>query len=518
MTGAQKLSIISFGLAILIMLGVFLSSAMAPRSKQVLFWRLGAHDAASITEKLSDINVDWELKNGSLMVDPGQNLEHLRMSLAQDGLLPEDMSFDFEKMIEEDGFVLTKDERSQRFDIALMTELAKNIEAMSDIMEAKVFVTQEEPSPLLKTHQPRKASVRLKVRGHRVLAKSEVKGVIALVANAVKGLDPELVTVIDGRGRPYSLNSDSEASDKLEMTWKAERHYAQKIENMLLEFMPRAKATVSLTLDLKKHRKEIKDYQHGDLNKNGSSVLVNNFQEKKDSQSKEGSQGVAGAGTNSSADIREGDGGDQMKMGESSKKEAFDNSVAQEFITYDGLTMAVSGVSVVVVNKKLNPMYTELEPISETNQPYLDASWLDASGNATGVGAGIDELVAAAIGLENTKIVKIAEQNMVMPELPKQATFWQKTMASLDMAWLFMGILSLAGVMALSRMIKRAQPEEEILEMPEYEEEDKGDDLPPLKEPELDAHVRQIENRVKEIVDEDPVKAASLIRHWLSSE
>ena len=61
-------------------------------------------------------------------------------------------------------------------------------------------------------------------------------------------------------------------------------------------------------------------------------------------------------------------------------------------------------------------------------------------------------------------------------------------------------------------------PEEEILEMPEYEEEEKGDDLPPLKEPELDPQIRQVQNRVKEIVDEDPVKAASLIRHWLSSE
>ena len=516
MNGAQQLSIISFGLAVMIMLGVFISSAMTPHAPKVLFWRLGSGDAAAITEKLSDIDVKWELKNGSLLVDPDVNLEHLRMSLAQDGLLPEDMSFDFEKMVEQDGFTLTKDERSTRFDMALMTELAKNIESMSDIMEAKVFITQEEASPLLKSHQPRTASVSLKVRGNRALTKAEVKGVIALVAGGVKGLDPEEVTVIDSRGRPYSLNSDDDAADKLEMTWKAERHYAEKVENMLLEFIPRAKATVSLTLDLSRHRREKKDYQHEDLNKNGSSVLVNNFQTKEDSTSKEGTQGVAGAGTNSEADIREGDGGDQMQMGKSEKKEMFDNSVVQEYITYDGLKMMITGISVVVVNKKINPGFNELEPVSETNQPYEEASWLSTSGNSSG--ASLSELVAAGLGLTNTDMVRITEQQMNMPSPYVPKTFWEETMAKIDLAWGFMAVMSLAGVIALSKMVKKAQPEEEILPMPEYEEEEKVDDLPPLKEPELDAHVRQIENRVKEIVDENPVKAASLIRHWLSRE
>jgi flagellar M-ring protein FliF len=516
MTGAQQLSVIAFGFSVLILLGVFISSAMTTPSPKVLFWRLGSSDAASITEKLSDLNIGWELKNGALLVDPNANLEHLRMSLAQDGLLPEDMSFDFEKMIDADGFTLTKDERTQRFDIALMTELAKNIESMSDIMEAKVLITQEEPSPLLKSHQARTASVRLKVRGHRVLAKSEVKGIVSLVANGVKGLAPEKVTLIDGRGRPYALNSDDAAGDKLEMTWKAERYYAQKIENMLLEFIPRAKATVSLSLDLRKHRQEKKDYQHLDLNKSGSSVLTNNFQEKEDSTSKEGSQGVAGAGSNSSADIREGDGGDQMKMGKSIKKENFDNSVVQEYITHDGLEMMVTGVSVIVANKRLNPLYNSEDPESAE---YTDATWV-SSGNENS-GASLEELVAAAMGLtgENAaKLVKITEQQMVMPNIPKAPSSWETMMASVDFAWVFMGVLSILGVVALSRMVSKAQPEEEILEMPEYEEEEKGDDLPPLKEPELDPQIRQVQNRVKEIVDEDPVKAASLIRHWLSSE
>jgi flagellar M-ring protein FliF len=514
MTGAQQLSIVALGLAVLISMGIFISSAMKSEEPKVLLWRVSGAEGAAVLEKLGELNIKYTLENGVLMVPPTVNIERLRMTLAQDGLLPEDMSFDFEKMIDQDGFTLTKDERVQRYDIALQTELAKNIETMTDILEAKVFITQEEPSPLLKTHLARTASVRVKVRGSRELSKEEVKGIVTFVASGVKGLSPEKVTIIDNRGRPYALNSDSGAADKLEMTWKAERHLAQKIENMLLQFMPRAKATVSLSLDLEKRRRELKDYQHPDLNKNGSAVLVNNFAEKEDSQSKEGSQGVVGAGTNSQADIREGDGGTEMKTGKSTKKEGFDNSLVQEFVTYDGLKMIVTGVSVVVVNKKLNNAYDESQPSSDANKPYLDATWI--SGNAQG--ATLQELVATAIGLSNPTMVKITEQDMEMPSMPVAQSTLSKALASMDLYLIFMLVLSLVGVGILVKMVRKAQPEEEILEMPEYEDKDAEDDLPPLKEPELDPHIRQVENRVKEIVDEDPVKAASLIRHWLSSE
>ena len=514
MTGAQQLSIVALGLAVLISLGIFISSALKPEQDKVLFWKIGGAEGAAIIEKLSELNIKYTIDNGALKVPSSVNIERLKMSLAQDGLLPEDLSFDFDKMINQDGFTLTKDERVQRYDIALQNELAKYIESISDILEAKVFITQEEPSPLLKSHIERTASVKVKVRGSRELTKEEVKGIVTFVASGVKGLNPEKVTIIDNRGRPYSLNSDNGAADKLEMTWKAEKHLSQKIENMLLEFMPRAKATVSLTLNLEKRRRELKDYQHPDLNKNGSAVLVNNFQEKEDSQSKEGSQGVVGAGTNSQADIREGDGGTQMKTGKSTKKEDFDNSLVQEFVTYDGLQMMVTGVSVVVVDKKADPNYKSDLPLSETNKPYKETSWL--SGNIQG--ATLQELVASAIGITNPAIVKITEQAMEMPELPKPESALVKTIAGLDMYLIIMLLLSIVGVFVLLKMVRKAQPEEEILEMPEYEDKDAKDDLPPLKEPELDPRIRQVENRIKEIVDEDPVRAASLIRHWLSSE
>jgi flagellar biosynthesis/type III secretory pathway M-ring protein FliF/YscJ len=382
---------------------------------------------------------------------------------------------------------------------------------MEDIVEAKVLLSEEEPSPLLKRHVPRTASVRVRVRGNRTLSKVEVQGIVSFVASGVKGLDHEKVSITDARGRSYNTNEDTGAADKLEMTWKAERHFADKIENLLLEFIPRVKATVSLSLDLQKHRREIKDYQHEALNNGALSVLVTNQSEKEDSTSKEGSQGVVGAGTNSEAQIKEGDGSNEMKMGKSKKMENFDNSLVQEFIEFDGLSMQVSGVSVVVVNKKMNAMFDD----DPSQKPYEEWDWLD---KAKLQGASIEELVAAAIGLKTPEMVKVTQQHMDMPELPAEPTMVETYMSFFDGYLVLMILLSLIGGYMLISMIRKAQPEEELLEMPEYDEEEKKDELPPLKEPELDPGIRQVNSRVKEIIEEDPLKAASLIRHWMSSE
>ena len=511
MNGSQQLSIVAFGLAVLILLGVFLNSAMEPQKEQAIFYNLSYSEAGPIVEKLSQLGADPELRNGALFVNGQSNVDRLKMLLSQEDLLPNTIEFNFDKMIEQNNFTLTKDERDTRYDLALMTEIGKTLESGQDILEAKVILSKEESSPLLKTHKPRTAAVHIKVRGNRELSMTEVKGIINYVSRGVIGLDPSLVTIIDTKSRPYSLDMGAGGADKLEMKWKAEKYYAREIENFLLEFIPRARATVSLSLDLSQRRREVKDYMHDDLNKDGSSVLLNNVKEKENSDSKEGSQGVAGAGTNSAAEIKEGDGGINMNQARSMSNEQFDSSVVQEFITYDGMKMRFNSISVVVVDKKVNP------GLGIEEQRYEDADWLGEQD--ADAGSSLQELIAGVVGIDNTNLVKITQQSMEMPSIAAQPgameSFWGNVVSNGYL--LLMLALSLAGAFILIRMIKKAHPEEEIVEMPSFEDE-KGDDLPPLKEPEADPKVVQIENRVKELIDDDPQKAASLIRHWMTSE
>lgn len=517
MNGSQQLSIVAFGLAVLILLGVFINGAMRPNEEQVLFWNISYSEAGDIVEKLRELGVNPELRDGALFVDAKANTDRIHMMLAQEDLLPENVKFNFSEMIEKTNFTHTRDEREKMWNLALMNEIAEGIKGNTDITEAKVIVADEEPSPLLRSSVPRTASVKLKVRGNRRLSLEEVKGIINWVSRAVTGLDPNNVSITDAKNRPYSLDMGAGGADKLEMTWKAEKYYAREVESFLLEFIPKARASVSLSLDLSQHRTERKDYQDDTLNKGGSSVLLNNFQEKENNDSKEGSQGVTGAGTNSSADIKEGDGGVNMNSSRNTKKETFDSSVMQEFITYDGLKMAFKGISVVVANKRPNPDFDPNEELSKNNLRYISADWLKAP--AINSESTLQESIAAILGLKNLDLVKITQQDMEMPPIYNQPGTMDNVMSALqaNSYLILMAVLSLLGAFLLVKMIRKAQPEEDIMEMPTYEEE-KGTDLPPLKEPEADPKVLQIENRVKELIDEDPLKAASLIRHWMTSE
>lgn len=515
MTGAQKLSIAFFIAGVVAVLFAFISRATAPQGDQVLFYSVAPSTAAEITDKLNDLRLEYKYSNGAILVSPDADVDVIRMSLAQEGLLPEDLSYDFSRLIKESGFSLTKDERDQRFDIALQNELAKAIMKMGSIIDATILISKEEPSPLLKRHQQRTASVHLTVRGKRSLNPDEAKGIAHYVASAVKGLSYDQVSIIDSRGKHYNASDDTDASDKWELARREERLIAEKIEDYLMEFVPKAKAKVAISLDLQRRRKEIKDFQHRDLNKGALGVLTRNIQEKQNSKSKEGSQGVVGAGTNSQADIKEGDGGTQNDTSKSSKDENFENSFVQEFITYDGALKQVNSVSVVVVNKKINDQFNPNEPVSKENPEYVDYDWFKEKENGR---PSLEEQIANVIGLSDLSKVKVTQQSMMLNMSPAPPTMLAKISDYFDWTLVTMIALALIGSAFIARMIKKAQPEEEIVPMPEYEEEEKKDNLPPLKEPEYDPRLKQIEGRIKEIIEEDPVKAASLIRHWLSSD
>ena len=416
MTGAQRLSIALFAGAVFILLTVFTLRATTPGQDKVLFWSVEPAKAKEITDKLNELGRKSQYRNGAIIVEPSADTDELMMALAQGGLLPEDLSYDFKRLVEDNtGFMLTKGERDQRFDIALQTELAKILRKMDFLSDARVNLAPEEESPLLKRHISRTASVVVTVKGKRSLKRSEVEGIARLVASAVKGLTPDKVSISDSMGRPYNYSSEFNANDKFELQAKLEEEYKRKIEDQLLTYIPKVAATVSVSLDLTKRKKEIKDYNHVDLNKGALGVLTHTEQEKETSTSREGSQGVTGAGTNTSGEVKEGDGGTKSDMSKSHKDESFDNSVGQEIIEGDQGTATVKGISVTVVDKKYNDKFDAGRNRGEDNLEYVQHNWMKdevAAGNPP-----IESMIASILGVEPA-IVKVTQQSMMLDTTP----------------------------------------------------------------------------------------------------
>ncbi|MBF0246442.1 MAG: hypothetical protein HQL31_14460 [Planctomycetes bacterium] len=173
-------------------------------------------------------------------------------------------------------------------------------------------------------------------------------------------------------------------------------------------------------------------------------------------------------------------------------------------------------MSVVVVGKIRNEAYSSQMAHSSENSEYVEHDWLKET-----TGNNVPELkkhIALAVGIANLDLISLIQRPMVLEGTPTQPSSFSIFLQSIEWPLVLAFILTLLAAIMLLSMIKKAQPEEEILEMPDYEEAKAKADLEPLKEPEMDARQLQIESRVKELIDENPAKAASLIKNWLAKD
>ncbi|WP_447977075.1 flagellar basal-body MS-ring/collar protein FliF [Candidatus Nitrospira bockiana] len=170
---------------------------------QVLFANLAPEDAGAIVEKLKEAKVPYQLgPGGASILVPDAQVHDLRLLLAGQGL-PHGGGVGFEIF---DRSTLGMSEFVQKLNYrrALQGELARTIAQMPEVARARVHLAVPERR-LFSTEQDRaRASVVVSLRGNSSLSKSQVQGVIHLVASSVEGLQPGNVTVVDGHGRLLS--------------------------------------------------------------------------------------------------------------------------------------------------------------------------------------------------------------------------------------------------------------------------------------------------------------------------
>jgi flagellar M-ring protein FliF len=130
--------------------------------------------------------------------------------------------------------------------------------ALGEVETARVHVTLAKDSVFAESRQPAKASVMIKLRRGRSLARPSVEAIQHLAASAVEGLEPAAVSVIDMQGnllsRPQGADpSDSERAELLaQYRRKLEADLLVKVNQTLEPLLgtDRFRAGVSVDLDL----------------------------------------------------------------------------------------------------------------------------------------------------------------------------------------------------------------------------------------------------------------------------
>lgn len=200
---------------------------------QVLFSNLATDDAAKITEKLKEMRIPFQLKEGgSAVLVPEENVYQLRLDLASEGL-PRGNAVGFE-IFDDMGFGATEFVQKLKYQQALQGELARTIMQFDTVSQARVHIVTTGDSLFAEPEKPATASVVLRLVPGQVLNRQQVQGIVNLVARAVEGLHPGNVTLVDMEGGLISKGQDGMSAGGLSRSqFEYQRNLERSLENRI---------------------------------------------------------------------------------------------------------------------------------------------------------------------------------------------------------------------------------------------------------------------------------------------
>jgi len=188
---------------------VWFTLAMNGSNQALLFSGLAPADAASVTERLDQAGIGYELGDGgSAVYVSASDVDAARMRVASGGALGYG-SVGYEIFDQTDALGTTSFVQNVNARRALEGELARSINTLANVSAARVHLVLPERRLFSRDAQEPSASVVISTNGQ--VASSHVATIRNLVATAVPGLSPTRITLADDTGRLLASPTDEDA-------------------------------------------------------------------------------------------------------------------------------------------------------------------------------------------------------------------------------------------------------------------------------------------------------------------
>ncbi len=255
----KKVTLIAAG--ILLPLAVVTLVVMANKTSfHLLYSQLPQEDASYIVEQLQNDGIPYELSpTGSAIYVPENQVASVRLSLAGQGL-PKGGAVGFE-LFDSQSYLMSDFVQELNYRRALEGELARTIQQMSEIAQARIHIVLPEDSLFADKQSPAKASVVVTLNNGRRLNNEEVQSITYLVSSAVKDLMPENVTIVDTQGRILSTENQSSWNSNVSMTrlefrQNFEQYLKQKVLSLLEPLVGNGRAFVQVSAEIDFNQEE----------------------------------------------------------------------------------------------------------------------------------------------------------------------------------------------------------------------------------------------------------------------
>lgn len=236
---------------------------------RLLYSDLNPKEAGKITDKISERNVEYELRAGGTSIYvPAETVHELRLAMAKDGL-PEGDQTGY-KIFDKEKIGVSPLVQQMNLTRATQDELAKTIQLIDGVSFARVHIVRPEQTIFATETEPASASVVLQLKPGWRLGMASVSAITNLVAGAVDSLSAENVTVVDSNGNMLtgtSAKNSSVAGANTFMDYKdrVEDTIAGKVQEMLDKVLGNNRSSVKVFADIDMTSQEImkKVYEKG---------------------------------------------------------------------------------------------------------------------------------------------------------------------------------------------------------------------------------------------------------------
>lgn len=382
----------------------------------VLYTGLDNKDAQAVIQELQSRKVPFKLREGGGGVEvPMEQVDKLRLQLAEKSL-PGSGRFGFLEMFAQDTIAQSDKAQKMRYQKALEDELARTIESLDEVRQARVHLVLPGDRLFLDDQDQSKASVTLTLNRGKLPTPEEVRSIVFIVSGGVQGLAPERVSVVDTAGHTLWEGDGTTGSvltaRQQELKGGVEKDINSKVARVLEPLVGSTHFVVRTSADLdfqKVHRKErLLDPESG--------ALVSEQKTKERSSGGTAAMGIPGTGSNLPGGAAPAIGGDGGSTSSDSVTNNFEYSVVEKTVE---------------------------EPIGNVNRLSV-AVLLDYAKPAGGGGAGgqnapgsprsaedvrrIEQLVKAAISFNEDRgdVVTVEQAPFAVPEeMPAPGFDWR---------------------------------------------------------------------------------------------
>lgn len=202
-------------------------SLLATPEQKILFPSLPDADKAAVTQALQAANISSKLDDGTgaLSVN-ADDYSRARILLAGQGL-PKAAPGGY-AILDQLPMGVSRAVEGERLRQARESELAKSIEEIDAVGEARVHLAMPESTVFVRDNASPSASVILKLQPGRSLSDSQVSSIVNLVASSVPGMKPDAVTIVDQMG---ALLTSSTGQDNVGAAGQARIDFERRIED-----------------------------------------------------------------------------------------------------------------------------------------------------------------------------------------------------------------------------------------------------------------------------------------------